>query len=432
MPGELDIYGANLVGLPGVGIGFTDQFAWSHTVSAGNRFTAYTLTSYRTTRRPTSSTASRADDLDRPRVEVLPARRLDHRRAAHAVVQRVRPDHQLPRTRLDDADHAHLPRRQPRQRRVRRAVHGDDGGTDFDEFVAAHRDHQGVPLFNTVAVSNDGRAWYADTSATPNLSDEAEALYTERLASDPITGIARDNGVVLLDGSDSRSAWEDVPGARDPGLVPFAEMPMVQRPDYVFNANDSFWMPHATDMLAGDYSRLHGAQATPGRCALVRTPPCCRAPDRARRRCATARSRARSCATRRSPTRPSRPGCCASRSSSAARPRRSSTCPSSSATTAPSSCRRSASTSAGACSVLAGWDGRHDLDSRGAVLWRELLSAIRRDVPGGLGALWAEPFDPARPVETPAGLLPAGPDGDPVLAALARAVQTLDQGRPCC
>ena len=78
-----------------------------------------------------------------------------------------------------------------------------------------------------------------------------------------------------------------------------------------------------------------------------------------------------------------------------------------------------------ACAVLAGWDGVYDLDSSGAVLWREMLAAVQRDVPDGLDALWAEPFDAARPVDTPAGLAPAGPDGDPVLAALARAVQTL-------
>ena len=132
----------------------------------------------------------------------------------------------------------------------------------FDDFVAAHREHQGVPLFNTIAVSNDGRAWYADTAATPNLTAEAESLYVERLETDPITGIARENGVVLLDGSDSRFVWEDTPGARDPGLVPFDEMPMVERSDYVFNANDSFWMPHATDLLTGAYSRLHGTQDT--------------------------------------------------------------------------------------------------------------------------------------------------------------------------
>ena len=216
----------------------------------------------------------------------------------------------------------------------------------FDEFVAAHRDHQGVPLFNTIAVSNDGRAWYADTSATPNLSDEAEALYLERLDTDPITGIARENGVVLLDGSDSRFAWEEAPGARDPGLVPFDEMPMVERSDYVFNANDSFWMPHATEMLAGDYSR---AARHAGHAALA-----AHAGERhgalgvgspERRPATTARSRARSCATRRSPTSPTRPGSCASRSSSAAARRRSSTCPSCSATTTPSPCPPRASTS---------------------------------------------------------------------------------------
>ena len=43
VPGEVDIYGVQLSGLPGVGIGFTDTFGWSHTVSAGHRFTAYTL-----------------------------------------------------------------------------------------------------------------------------------------------------------------------------------------------------------------------------------------------------------------------------------------------------------------------------------------------------------------------------------------------------
>ena len=44
---------------------------------------------------------------------------------------------------------------------------------DLDDFIATHELHQGVPLFNTIAVSDDGRAWYADTSATPNLSADS-------------------------------------------------------------------------------------------------------------------------------------------------------------------------------------------------------------------------------------------------------------------
>lgn len=76
-----------------------------------------------------------------------------------------------------------------------------------------------------------------------------------------------------------------------------------------------------------------------------------------------------------------------------------------------------------ACDVLGAWDGRYDRDSRGAVLWHEFLSAVNRDAPGHLGALWAAPFDPTDPVGTPNGLS-TGADTI-VLSGLARAVQTM-------
>ena len=44
VPGEIDMYGVQLSGLPGLAIGFTEDFGWTHTVSAGNRFTAYRST----------------------------------------------------------------------------------------------------------------------------------------------------------------------------------------------------------------------------------------------------------------------------------------------------------------------------------------------------------------------------------------------------
>lgn len=52
VPGELDVYGAQLTGLPAVGIGFNEDVAWSHTVSDGNRFTAYKLRPWRRVTRP--------------------------------------------------------------------------------------------------------------------------------------------------------------------------------------------------------------------------------------------------------------------------------------------------------------------------------------------------------------------------------------------
>jgi acyl-homoserine-lactone acylase len=75
-----------------------------------------------------------------------------------------------------------------------------------------------------------------------------------------------------------------------------------------------------------------------------------------------------------------------------------------------------------ACAALDGWDGRFDLESRGAALWREFAVGHVR----GNDAAWAVPADPDDPVNTPRTLAPppvAGPD--PVVESLARAVDSL-------
>ena len=43
LPGEYDVMGSALIGLPAPVIGFTQNLAWSHTVSTGSRFTFYEL-----------------------------------------------------------------------------------------------------------------------------------------------------------------------------------------------------------------------------------------------------------------------------------------------------------------------------------------------------------------------------------------------------
>ncbi len=70
------------------------------------------------------------------------------------------------------------------------------------------------------------------------------------------------------------------------------------------------------------------------------------------------------------------------------------------------------------CEVLSRWDRRADLDSRGAVLFREFWNLAARN-----GTQWAIPFDPRDPVNTPRGLLASS--SQPLLAALKSAVQAL-------
>ena len=74
-----------------------------------------------------------------------------------------------------------------------------------------------------------------------------------------------------------------------------------------------------------------------------------------------------------------------------------------------------------ACQVLASWDGRYDLESRGAVVFREFIGQYPSRNLLRKGSLFDVDFDPADPVGTPRGLA----EGDVALQNLARAVERL-------
>ena len=427
VPGQLNIYGAQLEGLPGVGIGFTEEFGWTHTVSAGNRFTAYTLelvpgkpTSYvyddgekeMTSR--TETVKVREDDgtlvdetrtlwfseygpiLDFPGVGWTPALTVTYRDAN-----------------IDNDEFLEQ-------------YLAMDQATTFDEFKQAHATHQGVPLFNTVAVSKDGEAWYADTSATPNLSPEAIAAYEAALEAPGFASAAAGSGAVLLDGSDSIYQWVDDPGARDPGLVPYDAMPQTQRNDYVFNANDSFWLNHADTVLEGDYSRFHGRQDTPrsprtreNATVLADVSPSGPSGDDGTLDLAELRDLA---LLNRGFTSRALKDAVVERCDGATVVDVPELAGSDGAVALPAE----AVDIKGACAVLIAWDGTYDLESVGPMVWREFIGRYENADLVDAGALWAQPFDPTEPVTTPSGLAPA-PDGgvDPVLVNLGRSVQII-------
>lgn len=426
VPGDLDVYGAQLVGLPGIAVGFNEGMAWTHTVSAGNRFTAYTVdlapgdpTSYLVDGTPVPMTSEdvtvrvRRDDggtevrnwtvwrtefgpvLDFPGIGWTEQRTLTYRDAN-----------------IDNDEFL------SQYLAILRAE-------DLDDMRAAQRRHQGVPLFNTIAVGADGEAWYADTSATPNLSPEAVAAYQQRLETDLIAATAAQARVVLLDGSSSRDRWVDVEGARDPGLVPWDGQPMTDRRDYLFNANDSFWLPNADHVLEGDYSPLHGTQATERSVrtrqnAVVLRDTSDSGPagegglfDLAELRDAALADTAFTAVALKEEL----VGRC--RAAAAAGPVE---VPELSGPMGAPPLAAGPVDIAPACDVLAGWDSTFDVDSRGAVLWREAFGRLDQ------ATLWAQPFDPAEPVATPSGLAPPPAEGpDPVPQVVARAVQVLER-----
>ena len=405
--GELDVYGATLSGVPGVLIGFNDAVAWTHTVSAGYRMTLYELTLVPGD--PTSfvygdtTEAMTSEDIT---VDVLQA-----------------DGSQLPVTRTMWSSHygpmLNLPTGWSTERAytmrdanianddILRQWFGMAQATSLDELIDAHRTANGVPWVNTIATSADGRAWYADTSATPNLSPEAIARWQQSVSDGELAATFLDSGAILLDGSDPGDEWVDDPAATRPGILPFDAQPQLERPDFVFNANDSHWLANPAQLLTG-YSPLTGAEGVPQSArtrmnAILLTDPAARGDDGLlsldELQAAWFSGRALHAELLRDQV--------------------------------VATCERTSLVLvdevpydiAPACAVLRDWDGRLGVDSRGAVLWREYLVHFAASDRNDAGALYLEPFDPADPVGTPNTL---NDDSDQaVLTPLGIAAKTL-------
>ena len=412
IPGRLDGYGVSLLGAPGISIGFNANVAWTHTVSAGQRHTLYRLRLA-----DDDPTVYLYDGERRPmRKETVEVEVLGDDGATRTETRIVWFSHYGPI--LDWPD---LPWTARSAITYRDANEANDDSTatylamiearDMDQFQKAHEELQGILFVNTIAASSDGRAWYADVSAAPNLSEATVAAWRQRLAGD---AAARDlydkRGMILLDGATSRDEWVTDDRARDPGIAPYAAVPKLERRDYVFNANDSYWTPHAEARLEG-FSPAHG-------------------PERAVRSLRTRQNM-----TTLSDLTPTGPAGADGKWSlaeieAAALSNRSFTAK----LLLPELVERCRATPVAvvdrkkvdltrACEVLAGYDGKLDLDSKGAVLFREWITRYEPADLRGKGALYAVDFDPADPIGTPRGLAP----GRLALENLARAVGVLER-----
>ena len=403
IPGELNVYGTALTGLPGIQIGLNDAVAWSHTVSSGHRFTVYRYdldpadpTVYLVDGEPLAMTPTEIT------VEVAAADG-----TAGEVTRTLWSTHHGPVISLGP-----LPWSAEQALAVRDAnieittvleqFLGMNAATSMDEFQHVHDEAQGIPWVNTIAASRDGRAWYADTAATPNLSPEALAAWEAEVAAGGLIGLAYDNfGIVVLDGSDSLFEWVDDPRAPAPGLVPFEEMPMLEHDDYVFNANDSFWLSNPDAPLTG-FSPLHGRQDE------SQSP-------RTRTNIMLLEERAEPWSIE-----DVQSALFAERSALAELLRE----PLVAACTATPTVEVGGGTVdlTEACAVLADWDGTFTLESRGSIIFREWLSRFGFSDRVDQGRLFADAFDPANPASTPATPVD---DRAEWLAELASVVQLL-------
>jgi len=407
VPGYIDVYGVSLVGMPDVAIGFNKDVGWTHTVSAGKRIALYTLDLV-----PGRPTVYKYGNAERPmtsKTVTIAVRQNDG--SVMNVAHQVWFSHYGPILNFPGAGWT-----AQRTIAIRDANEGSEGrlgqhtamgrAKNLREFQDAHAKYQGTMWVNTITATREGTAWYVDMSATPKLSGEAIAEWMQRRVTDPLTKrMYEQGGNALLDGSDPRFEFQTDPAARAPGSVSYKDVPKIERTDYVFNSNDSFWIANSHADFSGAYSPLHGEQRTP-RSLRTRNNDITldnKSPDQPAggNQKFSLDEMANALLSNRSL------GGELLRDQLVSRCRQQ---PSMNVDGKPVDLKP-------ACDALAGWNLRNDLESRGAVLFKEFMGRYEGLDLARKGKLWAVDFDAANPVSTPHTLA----DGPLALENLARA-----------
>ncbi|KVE34327.1 penicillin acylase family protein [Burkholderia sp. BDU5] len=403
IPGKLDVSGVSFLGVPLIVIGFNRNVAWTHTVSTAKRFGLFRLKLA-----PGSPTTYVYDG----RVEAMTATRIQVAvRAADGSLQTV--SRTLYRSRFGPL--VNLGSMSPalawntQQAFAIRDVNADnfrvfenflewDQASSLDDFIRIQRKNAAVPWVNTLAIGRgDPRAWYADIGAVPDAPDALIQRCT------PSTGVAIAHvmpGVPVLDGSNTACNWQVDTRSVQAGALPAEQMPSLLRRDYVGNFNGSYWLANPATPLTG-YARIVGQTDVPqslrtrlGHAIAMRLQADPEGVSANALGSAALDSTSMSARLYKKPV--------LDRLCGNTRP----------AEASPDELRE-------ACAVLAAWNDTGASDAAGAALWDALWRRLLLIPPE---QLYAVPFDPSRPLATPAGIAAAPAQ---LAAALHEAIAVL-------
>jgi len=289
--------------------------------------------------------------------------------------------------------------------------------SNLEEFQAAHQVHQGIPWVHTMYADTEGNTYYVDSGVAPNLEPEAFGAWESLKETNYLVEAFADAGLYVFDLHDSVFEWVDDERSTRPGIIPFEEAPGVVRGDYVFNANDNYWLANVGEPLSA-HSFIYGEVETP------RSP---RTRMNGYYLSATGESSPAGPDGRFSLEELQETAFDASMiSSMLLKDQVVERCE----LTPVISVDETEVDLSEACAVLAAWDGKARVDSVGAHIWREFLANDGYSWGDAVdaGLLYGDPFESGDPVATPSGLAAVTEDGiDTVLEGLGRGVRLLEE-----
>lgn len=246
IPGEFNAAGASIFGFPILNFGHNDSVAWTHTVSTAQRFTPYAVPLV-----PGSPTTYVYDGEPREMI------------ATTVTIQMLLPNgavaphsHTFYETHYGPVIHSpQMPWTEQMAFTIRDA--NLDNVRAFDMWLAINKagsvreveaildKFQGMPWVNTIAADKHGEALYADHSVVPHVTPAKMA----------------ECGWPVLDGSRSACEWGIDDDAAVPGIFGPSNLPTLIRTDYVANMNNSYWLANPEQPLTG-FSPIIGSEET--------------------------------------------------------------------------------------------------------------------------------------------------------------------------
>ncbi len=253
IPGEYDVLGVGLVGIPMPVMGVNKDLAWTHTVAESSRFTFYELTL-----NPDNPLQYEYDGELR---EIEPHTVAIERRLPGGGLETLEhtfyTSHFGPIVDLGAID----PRLAGWPNALGTVITYRDANLDnlrgFDMWLkmgtAANMQEfidgtavLGNPWTNTMAADRHGDALYGDISVIPHVTQQLMDNCVRGFLASAVTAL----GIITLDGSDSACEWGSDDGA-PPGIFGYDNLPTYPTRDYGANGNNSYWVPNANVRLEG-------------------------------------------------------------------------------------------------------------------------------------------------------------------------------------